>query len=279
MTDKRMVARMITSGKADNATQVRQQLADITGVDVSTETVRRALKEVGLRAIAKVKKPRILPRHKRQRLDFAIRYKDWTVDDWKRVIWSDETKINRLGSDGRQWAWKKPCSELSDQHVKGTVKFGGGSLMLWGCMTAQGVGYACRMDGRMDSALYASILEDELLQTLEYYGLDREMTIFQHDNDPKHLSGIARQWFQDNGIEVLDWPSQSPDLNPIEHLWYHLKRQLASYETEAKGMNELWERVETEWDKIPREVCLKLIESMPRRIATVLSAKGGYTTY
>jgi hypothetical protein len=248
-------------------------------MELSTETVRRTLREAGMKAALKKKKPRLLARHKRQRVDFALRYKDWTVADWKRVIWSDETKINRFGSDGRKWIWKKAGSALTDQHVEGTVKYGGGGLMIWGCMTAQGVGYACRIDGRMDATLYVNILDDELLQTLEYYHLDRDDIVFQQDNDSKHTSAAARKWIEDHGIEVLEWPAQSPDLNPIEHLWEHLKRQLAAYENEPAGIHELWERVEVEWNKIPALVCIDLIESMPRRVAAVLKAKGGHTNY
>jgi transposase len=77
----------------------------------------------------------------------------------------------------------------------------------------------------------------------------------------------------------LEWPSQPPDLNPIEHLWWRLKQQLAAYETEPTSIDELWERVETEWEKIPAQVCIDRIESMPRRIAAVLRAKDGYTEY
>src|SRR5262249_46109225 len=149
-----------------------------------------------------------------------------------------------------------------------------GSLMMWGCMTAQGAGYACRIDGKMDAALYTRILDDELLQTLEYYGLSRGDIVFQQDNDPKHTSAAARKWLEDHKIETLEWPPQSPDLNPIEHLWQHLKRRLAAYETEPAGVHELWERVEAEWNKIPRDVCMGLIESMPRRVCAVLKAKG-----
>ena len=241
--------------------------------------MRRALKEAGLKAAIKQKKLRHLLTHIRQRLDFALRYQYWTVDDWKRVIFSDETKINRLGSDGREWVWKKPNGVLTGQHVKGTVKFGGGSLMLWGCMTVQGVGYASRIDGRMDAQLYTEILGDEFLKTLGGYGLDVGEIVFQQDNDPKHTSRIARKWFEDNGVEVLEWPAQSPDLNPIEHLWRHLKRQLAAYDTEPTSIYELWKRVEVEWYNIPVQVCIELIESMPRRVAAVLEAKGGYTKY
>jgi hypothetical protein len=68
-------------------------------------------------------------------------------------------------------------------------------------------------------------------------------------------------------------------LNPIEHLWGHLKRQLAAYETEPTSTGELWERVETERKRIPAQVCIDLISSMPKRIAAVLKAKGGPTKY
>ena len=84
---------------------------------------------------------------------------------------------------------------------------------------------------------------------------------------------------KDHDFEVLLWPSQSPDLNSIEHLWSYLKRKLAEYERPSDGILELWERVQTEWDKIDPKVCQDLIESMPRRVAAVIKAKGGYTKY
>ena len=80
-------------------------------------------------------------------------------------------------------------------------------------------------------------------------------------------------------MTVIEWPAQSPDLNPIEHLWHHPKRRLADYETPPKGILEPWERAEQEWNKIPADVCRNLVESMPRRIAAVIKAKGGFTKY
>ena len=151
--------------------------------------------------------------------------------------------------------------------------------MLWGCMTSRGVGFMCQICGNMTSEVYINILKNNIIPTMDYFVLDRDDCIFQQDNDPKHMSRLATEWFRNNGIEVLDWPPQSPDLNPIEHLWQHLKMQLNRYETEPAGIDELWSRLRVEWDNIPPEFSVNLIESMPTRIAAVLKAKGGYTKY
>src|SRR5258707_3890881 len=148
---------IISTGRADTATQVTKSLQETLPESVSVQTVRRALKKTGLKAVVKAKRPALSQCHCRERLDFAKSHQHWTLDDWKRVIWSDETKINHLGSDGRKWVWKKAGEGLSGRLVDGAVKFGGGNLMMWGCMCWEGVGFACSIDGRMDADLYVSI--------------------------------------------------------------------------------------------------------------------------
>lgn len=273
--DRRHLVRLVVSGKADTAPQLKR----MTGVHVSHQTIRNALKKENMGAIVKAPKPLLKASHYRQRREFAEKYQHWTNDDWERVIYSDEVKINRIQSDGRCWVWKKKGAPRTKQHVKQTVKHGGGSVMIWGCMTIHGVGFMCRIDGIMDKFLYREILDDHLFQTVDYYDMDRERFIFQQDNDPKHASGLLKEWFEENGVELLDWPSQSPDVNPIEHLWAYLKRRLGEYETHPKSVLELWERIEVEWEKIPKEFCINLIHSMPRRVEALLKAKGGYTKY
>ena len=96
---------------------------------------------------------------------------------------------------------------------------------------------------------------------------------------PKHTSQHAYNWFMDQTFNVLDWPAQSPDLNPIEHLWNHVKKQLLKRPRRPTGVHDLWDCLVEEWERIPVEVCRKLIESMPRRIEAVIKAKGGNTKY
>ena len=85
--------------------------------------------------------------HHKKCLAFALKYQNWTVEDWKRVIWSDKTKINRIGSDGKEWVWKQVGQGLIDHEVQGTVKFGGGNIMIWDCMGWEGVGRLVEVEG------------------------------------------------------------------------------------------------------------------------------------
>lgn len=234
---------------------------------------------MGMRSVVKKKKPLLSKFHKKARLNFANLYKEWTEDDWKQVIWSDESKINRLGSDGIKYTWKKKGEGLLDREIIGTKKFGGGNIMVWGCMGWEGVGDMIYVEGRMDADQYVGILDDGLLSSVEKFGMDVEDIIFQQDNDPKHTSKKAKQWFEDQEIQLLEWPAQSPDLNPIEHLWGILKKRIYNYEEEADGVNELWDRAAKAWLEITPEEVQNLIKSMPRRIHAVIKARGGHTKY
>jgi Transposase len=88
--------------------EVTRTLKTITNHPLSAQTVCWHLKVAGMKAVVKKKRPLLKKRHKLDHFAFAVKHKHWTVEDWKRVIWSDETKINRLGSDGRKWVQKEP---------------------------------------------------------------------------------------------------------------------------------------------------------------------------
>ena len=131
--------------------------------------------------------------------------------------------------------------------------------MLWGCMTSKGLGYGCQIyEGTMKKEDYINILDTTLKESLEFYDYGVDDFIFQHDNDPKHTAKATSKYLKDEGIEVLPWPAQSADLNPIEHVWYYLKVQIGRREKRPTSIHELWDMVLEEWELIPQDYIKKL---------------------
>ena len=238
--DKKTIIRQITTGKLDNAVQATKFINSIIPDPVSAQTVRRTLKEVGLHSATKKKIPILKASHYQCRLKFARDHENWTVEDWKRVLWSDETKINQIGSDGKVYVWKKRGEAPSDHTTTSTVKHGeGNNLIVWGCMGWNGVGILVEVEGKMDAKQYCEILDEGVVESFEKLDMEEEERYFQQDNDPKHTSKLATTWFSDNNIIVIHWPAQSPDLNSIEHLWYYVKCKLQEYKIPPKGVHKL----------------------------------------
>ncbi len=115
-----------------------------------------------------------------------------------------------------------------------------------------------------------------LLQSAQDLRLGRRFT-FQQDNDPKHTAKITKEWLHNNSVTVLEWPSQSPDLNPIEHLWRDLK--MAVHQRLPSNLTELERICKEEWQRIPKSRCEKLVASFPKRLMAVLNQKGASTKY
>ncbi len=193
-----------------------------------------------------------------------------------KILWSDETKIELFGLNSKRYVWRKPGTAHHLSNTVPTVKHGGGSIMLWGCFSAAGTGRLVAIEGKMNAAKYRDILDENLLQSAQDLRLGRRFT-FQQDNDPKHTAKITKEWLHNNTVTVLEWPSQSPDLNPIEHLWRDLK--MAVHQRLPSNLTELERICKEEGQRIPKSRCEKLVASFPKRLMAVLNQKGASTKY
>ena len=147
-------------------------------MQVCVETMRSALRRGGLQSQVKQKKPRLSIKNVKARLDFARAHLDWTIDDWSRVIFSNESKINRFCSDGISWCWSRDPQELSTRTVIETVKHGGGGIMIWGNMTSHGPGLVYKIESCLNQHGYCQILEQTVDGTIIKYNLDATKVIF-----------------------------------------------------------------------------------------------------
>ena len=133
-----------------------------------------------------------------------------------------------------------------------TVKHVGGSIMLWGCFASGGTGALYRIDAIMRMENDVDILKHHLKTSVRKLKLGRNW-FFQMDNDPKHTSKVVAKWLKENKVMVLEWPSQRPDLNPIENVWAELKKRVRA--RKPTNLTQLHQFCQEEWDKIHPTYC------------------------
>ncbi len=148
--------------------------------------------------------------------------------------------------------------------------------MLWGCFSAKGPGRLICVKERMNGAMYRDILSENLLPSARALKMKRGW-VFQHDNDPKHTARATKEWLRKKHFKVQEWPSQSPDLNPIENLWRELKVRVA--QRQPQNITALEEICMEEWAKIPATVCENLVKTYRKRLTSVIANKVYITKY
>ena len=199
------------------------------------------------------RKPLLSKKHMTACLVFAKRHLKDSQTMRNKILLSDDTKIQLIGLNAKCHVWRKPGTIP-------TVKHGGGSIMLWGCFSVAGTGRLVRIEGQRDS----------WWKPAQDLRLGWRFT-FQQDNDPKHTDKTTQEWLRDKSLNILEWPSQSLDLNVIEHLWKDLK--IAVQRRSPSKLTEFEVICREEWAKLPKCRCAKLVASYPR-LKVVIDAKG-----
>ncbi len=155
---------------------------------------------------------------------------------------------------------RKPAHHLQSTIPK--VKCACSSLVLWSCFSAAGTGRLVRVEEKLNAPKYRDSLNENPVQSIQNLRLGRRFT-FQHDNDPKHTAKATQEWLRNNSVNVLEWPSQSSDLNPIEHLWRDLK--MAVHRRSPSNLTELERICKEEWQKIPQSRSANLVCIIPKK--------------
>ena len=148
--------------------------------------------------------------------------------------------------------------------------------MVSGAFSYRSVGHLLAVEGNIKAQDYIKIIENGVLPSAERLcGLERY--ILQQDNAPVHTARVTTAFLKDNGVTVLDWPGQSPDLNPIENVWSKLGHIVQRQHYANK--HELFGALLTTWNSLEGDYLHSLVDSMPNRMLAVIKAKGGATRY
>lgn len=181
------------------APEIRAEVNKSRSTPVSLTTVKRRLRDAKLFGRVAVRKPLLRPQNKKKRMQWALTHRDWSEEDFKRVLWTDESKFEVFGSKRRVFVRRSAEEKMMPDCVLPTVKHGGGSVMVWGCFSSRGTGDLVRVEGIMKKEQYKAILECNAVPSgLRLVG---DGFIFQQDNDPKHSSKLCRGYLDTKEAE------------------------------------------------------------------------------
>ena len=260
------------------AKSLRNNFEQATGIRLSTQTVRNRLHAANLQAYRPAVRPPLTARHRRNRLLFARQHVMWTRARYRNVLFTDESKFNLMYHDGRRRVWRQRNERFKDCCVSEHNRFGGGSVLVWGGISYDGATdlYVIR-DGSLTGARY----RDEIIHDIvrPYAGAVGPDFVLMDDNARPHRARVVTQYLNNEGIEQMEWPANSPDLNPIEHAWDMLQRRVSARQQQPQTLQELENALNQEWRRIPQADFRKLISSFPKRCREVITARGGHTHY
>ncbi len=219
--DNRTLERIVKQNPFKNVGEIHKEWT-AAGVSASRTTTHRRMQDMGFSCRIPCVKPLLNNRQRQKRLAWAKDKKDWTAAEWSKVMFSDESKFCiSFGNQGPR-VWRKRGEAQNPRCLRSSVKFPQ-SVMVWGAMSSAGP--LCFLRSKVNTAVYQEVLEHFMLPAADQLYGDADF-IFQQDLAPAHSAKATSTWFKDHGIPVLNWPANSPDLNPIENLWGIVKRKM-----------------------------------------------------
>ena len=166
----------------------------------------------------------LLPRHRAARLTWCRRYLRFKIQDWANILFTDESRFHLDSSDGRSRIYRRVGERYADACVIQRQSFGGGSVMVWGGITAHGRTPLVVVAGNLTGIRY----RDEIVQpyVIPFIQAQANNVTFQQDNARPHVVRVVRAYLTQQNVDLLPWPAVSPDLSPIEHVWGEMERRL-----------------------------------------------------
>lgn len=219
----------------------------------------------------------ILTRHHRAaRRNWCRRHLRWRRNDWNSVLFSDESRFNISHADGRERVYRRRGERFADACVIERDRFGGGSVLVWGGIMGGNKTRLLVINGNINAQNYINnVLTVEAIPFLQRRGPN---VTLMHDNARPHTAAATRRVLAAHNVNVLDWPANSPDLNPIEHIWDELGRRVRTNHA-INTVNDLAAALQVEWNNLTAPFVQRYVNSMRSRILTCIGQNGGHMRY
>lgn len=256
-----------------------------SGYDLHRHTIRKVLNNNGIGSFQPRTKPYLSPSHAKKRLDWArdmteLRVGD--IDNLRTIIFTDEStfEVGQISSAPR--VLRKKGEAYLPQHLRPSFKSGRSTISVWGAISYDFKGPLVFMPQgeRMTSQTYINgILSQQGYDFYEKISHEHGFAVWQQDGAPCHTAKGSMQWMKEMGMEVLPWPAQSPDVNPIENIWSILKTRISKRRHHSTTIPALKAALADEWEKLTIEDIRPVVGSMRERISLLVTAKGHSLKY
>ena len=250
-----------------------------SAIQLSERTIRRYIHKLKLNSYVSVQKPFLLSRHRVARVEWARKHHGWDTARWSTVMFTDESSFAVMPTKNHCRVWRLKSTRYDMRYVTPTFKSGYQLVNVWGGFSNRGRTPLVRVNGRFNQHKYKSIIEETLLPFMMQNHGGTEEFVLQEDNCGPHRANSIAKYFRAKGVSRMKWPAQSPDLNPMENVWGHLKQILRKRAKRPTTCDQLFSILQSEWDALPNSYFTKLAHSMPTRVLAVKRAKGGSTKY
>lgn len=247
------------------STELSGTTSDNKPVQISPRTVRHNLRKMDFKNSLPLSVPAMTDAQKEKRLEWCRLHQE---TDWTKVLFTDETMIDLDGGKRRIW------HKRGFRPKRGKTKYSR-KRMFWAGLSRERTTPLFPIFGTMNSNSYIALLREKVIPWMRKR-INRGL-ILQQDNAPPHVSRATMGFIRDERVDVLDWPPNSPDLNPIENAWSFLKDRIGM--RSPKSLQELETIAFEEWDQLIKTFLNNLIDSMPRRIAQVINRNGEKADY
>ncbi len=181
------------------------------GTIVTKKTIGNTLRHEGLKSCSTRKVPLLKKAHVQARLKFA----NDSEENWVKVLWSDETKIQLFGINSTRRVWRRRNAAYGPKNTIPTVKHGGGNIMLWSVFLLRGQDNCTASKGWLTGPC---TIRARALKPTRALKMGRGW-VFQHDSDPKHTAKATKECLKKKHIKVLEWPSQQTWWPTTRNVW------------------------------------------------------------
>lgn len=259
------------------APELVNELQRAHNVTIGSSTVRNRLHEANLRRRRPLRCPPLSRGNRAARLTWCQDFLDWGDNEWATILFSDESRFGFHPDSRRTRVWRQPGNVERLRHVQEVYSYRGGTLMAWGGIIIDGRTELIFPRGFLTSQQYL----DTILQPVvrPFAAAVGDNFYLMHDNARPHTARIVVNWLDNEGIDVLPWPAQSPDLNPIEHVWDMLQRRITPHMGNIHNEFQFRELLRVQWTQIPQADINNVILSMNARCRAVINQRGGHTLF